>query len=268
MKMRNWRLVLGAVMGLLVLTTVAGAQDKGAAGPGSDQAQAILKRMADLLKQTKQYTVTVDSEYDVVQKSGEKIEFGEIRKLTVVRPDHIRVDMESRDGRKGMLNYNGEDITIFDPQDNVYASARKPADLDNLFDHFKDDLEISMPLGQVFSAGLEKVKTKKIISVYYVGEATINGVKCHHLAGATNKVDFQIFVSQGDQPLPRRIVITYRKETGKPQFRAQISDWKLSVNVPESTFAFTPPQGAERIPFLAQVRLSQKQKAKTLQVNQ
>ena len=80
MKMRNWRLVLGAAMGLLMLATVAGAQDKGTAGSGSDQAQTILQRMADLLKQTKQYAVTLESEYDVVQKSGEKIEFGEIRK--------------------------------------------------------------------------------------------------------------------------------------------------------------------------------------------
>jgi hypothetical protein len=268
MKMRNWRLVLGAVIGLLVFTTVAGAQEKGAAGPCGDQAQAILKRMADLLKQTKQYTVTVDSEYDVVQKSGEKIEFGEVRKLTVVRPDRIRVDMESRDGRKGTLCYNGQDIVIFDARDNVYSSARKPSDLDHLFDHFKDDLEINMPLGQVFSAGLEKAKMKKISSVCYVGEATIAGVRCDHLAGTTGKVDFQVFVAQGDQPLPRRIVITYRKETGKPQFRAQISDWQLNVNASESTFAFTPPQGAERIPFLAQVRLAQKQKAKTQQVKQ
>jgi hypothetical protein len=268
MKMRNWRLVLGAVIGLLVFTTIAGAQEKGAAGPCGDQAQAILKRMADLLKQTKQYTVTVDSEYDVVQKSGEKIEFGEVRKLTVVRPDRIRVDMESRDGRKGTLCYNGQDIVIFDARDNVYSSARKPSDLDHLFDHFKDDLEINMPLGQVFSAGLEKAKMKKISSVCYVGEATIAGVRCDHLAGTTGKVDFQVFVAQGDQPLPRRIVITYRKETGKPQFRAQISDWQLNVNASESTFAFTPPQGAERIPFLAQVRLAQKQKAKTQQVKQ
>jgi hypothetical protein len=266
MKMRNRRLVLGAVIGLLMFTTAAGAQEKGAAGASSDQAQVILKRMADLLKHTQQYTVTVDSEYDVVQKSGEKIEFGELRKLTVVRPNRIRVDSESRDGRKGTLCYNGQDIVIFDARDNVYSSARKPSDLDHLFDHFKDDLEISMPLGQVFSAGLEKVKMKKINSVYHVGEATIAGVRCDHLAGTTTKVDFQVYVTQGDQPLPRRIVITYRKEAGKPQFRAQISDWQLNVNVPESTFAFTPPQGAERIPFLAQVRLAQKQKAKTLQV--
>jgi hypothetical protein len=266
MKIRNRRLVIGAVIGLLVLTIVAGVPEKGAASSCCDQAQEILKRMADFLKQTKQYTVTVDSEYDVVQKSGEKIEFGEVRKLTVVRPDRIRVDTESRDGRKGMLCYNGQDIVIFDAKDNVYSSERKPSDLDHLFDHFKDDLEINLPLGQVFSAGLEKVKTKKISSVSYVGEATIAGVRCDHLAGATGKVDFQIFVAQGDQPLPRRIVITYRKETGKPQFRAQISDWQLNVNVPESTFAFTPPQGAERIPFLAQVRMGQRQKAKKLQV--
>src|SRR5512143_2046741 len=118
MKIRNRRLVLGAVIGLLVFTTVAVVPEKGAASSCCDQGEAILKRMADFLKQTKQYTVTVDSEYDVVRKSGEKIEFGAVRKLTVVRPDRIRVDMESRDGRKGMLCYNGQDIILFDAKDN------------------------------------------------------------------------------------------------------------------------------------------------------
>ncbi|HAA04060.1 MAG TPA: hypothetical protein DCE18_11865 [Syntrophobacteraceae bacterium] len=263
MKRKSWCRVLGLVMGLLMIATAASAQEKGA-GSAEDQAQAIVKRMADLLKQTKQYTVTMDSEYDVVQDSGEKIEFGETRKMTVARPNRIRVDVESRDGGKGVLVYDGQNISICNNRKNVYASASKSVDLDHLFDHFKDDLEISMPLGQVFSAGLEKVKTKKIRSLYYVEKAIIAGAPCDHLAGTTDKVDFQVYVAQGDQPLPRRIVITYRKESGKPQFRAQLSDWKLNVDVPDSAFVFTPPQGAERIPFLAEVRLTQKERAARL----
>ena len=38
---------------------------------------------------------------------------------------------------------------------------------------------------------------------------------------------------------------------GQPQFRAQFSDWNLVAEPPDSTFTFTPPEGANRIPFAA-----------------
>jgi hypothetical protein len=80
-------------------------------------------------------------------------------------------------------------------------------------------------------------------------------VPCDHLAARTPQgVDFQVWIAQGDQPVPRRIVITYRGETGQPQFWADLSDWNLAPDVSDSLFAFTPPNGAERIQFLAEVR--------------
>jgi Predicted periplasmic protein (DUF2092) len=40
-------------------------------------------------------------------------------------------------------------------------------------------------------------------------------------------VDFQLWIADGDQPLPLRAVLTYRREAGQPQFRAQFSDWNF-----------------------------------------
>jgi len=59
----------------------------------------------------------------------------------------------------------------------------------------------------------------------------------------------QLWIAKGDQPLPRRMVITYTRAEGQPQFRAQFSDWNLSPEVPDSLFAFTPPTGAVKIAF-------------------
>ena len=39
-----------------------------------------------------------------------------------------------------------------------------------------------------------------------------------------------------------------------PQFRAEFSDWNLSPEVTDSMLAFTPPEGAEKIAFLPQLR--------------
>jgi hypothetical protein len=69
-------------------------------------------------------------------------------------------------------------------------------------------------------------------------------------------VDFQVWVAQGNEPLPRRIVITYKDENGQRQFWADLSNWNLAPDLSDALFAFTPPNGAERIQFLAEVRSS------------
>jgi hypothetical protein len=48
-----------------------------------------------------------------------------------------------------------------------------------------------------------------VVSADYVETTTITDVPCDHLAVRTSRgVDFQVWVAQGSEPLPRRIVIT------------------------------------------------------------
>jgi hypothetical protein len=47
-------------------------------------------------------------------------------------------------------------------------------------------------------------------------------------------------------------MITYKDENGQPQFWADFCKWDLAPDVSDALFAFTPPNGAERIQFLAE----------------
>jgi hypothetical protein len=85
-----------------------------------------------------------------------------------------------------------------------------------------------------------------------VEKTSIFGAPAHHLAGRTARVDYQIWIADGDQPLPQRLVLTYRKEKGQPQFRAQFSDWNTAAETPASMFEFVPPVGMHKITFLTQ----------------
>jgi hypothetical protein len=67
-------------------------------------------------------------------------------------------------------------------------------------------------------------------------------------------VDFQVWVPSRGDPLPRRVVITYKKEAGQPQFRADLSDWNLSPDAPDTLFTLSIPQDAKRIGFLSEMR--------------
>jgi hypothetical protein len=46
------------------------------------------------------------------------------------------------------------------------------------------------------------------------------------------------------------VVLTHKQLPGSPQWTAYLSDWNFSPQLSDSLFAFTPPQGAQKIKFV------------------
>jgi hypothetical protein len=221
------------------------------------QASAILMRMADFLGGAQRFSVTVRAGYDAVQKSGQKIEFGEIRKVTLSRPDRLRLEGERSDGTKTLTVFTGKEIVLIDAASNVYATAPQPGGLDDTIVYFVKDLGMRLPLAVLLVSQLPAELKNRVRLVDYVEKTSILGTASHHLAARTDMVDFQIWVADGDTPLPQRVVITYKKDKGEPQFWAQFSDWNLAPSISDSTFLAKPPDGAQKVAFAAQLpRLS------------
>jgi len=217
------------------------------------QASAVLKRMADYLGGTPRFSVSVRGGYDAVQASGQKIEFGETRKVTLSRPDRLRVEGERSDGAKTLTVFTGKEIVLVDMVNNVYATAPQPGGLDDSIVHFVRDLGMRLPLAVLLMSQLNAELQDRIVSIDYVEKTNINGAPAHHLTARTDTVDFQVWVADGDKPLPQRIVITYKKDKGEPQFWAQFSDWNLAPVIADSTFVAKPPSGAQKVAFAAQL---------------
>ena len=243
---------------LLVATTAFSASEELASATAEQDAdaRAILTKMADVLSQAPGFSVTVRSSYDSIQEDGQHIEFGERRNILLQRPDRLRVDVERSDGDQGLVIFNGQTITVFKAEDNVYAQVEKTGSVDNAIVHLVRNLQTPFPLARMFLTTLSRDMPKWIESVSYVEENTLTTPPTDHLAGRAADVDFQIWVAQGKQPLPQRIVLTYRNEPGQPQFRADFIGWTLSPANDATRFVFTPSEGAERIVFLAPVPVS------------
>ena len=77
---------------------VAVAKAETAASVSPKEARAILLRMAEFMAKTGSFSVSVRDSYDVYQKSGQKIEFSEMRTITVARPDRLRIEVEESSG--------------------------------------------------------------------------------------------------------------------------------------------------------------------------
>jgi hypothetical protein len=221
------------------------------------QASAILTRMADFLGGAQRFSVSMRAGYDAVQKSGQKIEFGDTRKVTLSRPDRLRMEGERSDGTKTLTVFNGKEIVLIDETSNVYATAPQPGGLDDTIVHFVKDLGMKLPLAVLLVSQLPAELKARVRSVDYVERTTILGSPSHHLAARTDLVDFQVWVADGDRPLPQRVVISYKQAKGEPQFWAQFSDWNLAPALDDSTFLAKPPDGAQKVAFAAQLpRLS------------
>jgi len=217
------------------------------------QAREILMRMAAYLGGAEKFSVSLRAGYDAVQKNGQKIEFNEARSITLARPDKLRVEGERSDGAKTLVVFDGKQITLFDAARNVYAVGAQPGSLDDSVVHFVRDLGMRLPLAVMLMSRMPAELDARVKSIDYVEKTGIFGAPAHHLAARGDGVDMQVWVADGDKPVPLRVVITYLKSPGQPQFRAQFADWNLAPATGDATFSAQIPAGAQKLPFAAQL---------------
>jgi hypothetical protein len=241
----------GACIALALLLGIAGGAARAQEEANEPDAAALLDRMARAVAGAKRFTVTAETAWDVVQPDGEKLEFGETRRVAVRRPDRVRVDAERRDGSRRGFVYDGRDIAVVDLDRRVYASVPKQGSLDQALDYFTQELGMRFPLAELVSAGLPQLLAEEAREPAWVGAERIDGTLCDHVAARGDLVDLQVWVARDGDPLPRRVVLTYRQEIGMPQFRADLAGWNLAPELPDSIFGFTPPEGGERVPIQA-----------------
>jgi hypothetical protein len=252
------RLMLAVLSLILVCSTQAQTDTASKADESTTvpkiytQALEILKRMADHLAAAPVFSYRSESNYDVVQPSGLKVEFGASRRVVVARPNRLKSEVQRRDGLRGQVVLDGKTIWAYEPDENVYAQAPQPGGLDESLLFAVTELRIKAPLMDMLSANFYKEVTSNLEGAYDLGEKFVEGVICDHLLMRNDYTDFQLWISAGENPLLKRIVITYREETGEPQYRSRLLEWDLSPKQAIDQIRFEPPVGAERIRFYVQ----------------
>ena len=223
--------------------------------PGSDtqaaqasvdqQALECLRRMADFLGTIQAGSLTIRDMSDEITESGQKIQLESTRKVAFRAPDRLAVDFEDGNVTRRVV-YDGKTITLFEKPQNVYAQEPMPATLSEAMDTLTSKYGMAIPAAELLRKGLMEKLTPQLRSGEYLGTATIEGVTCHHLAFSKEWVDVQIWVEDGEKPLPRKAAIVYKKIPGTPKYSMTLSDWNLA-DPPDSAFAMKLPDDAKKI---------------------
>jgi hypothetical protein len=182
------------------------------------------------------------------------IEFGAVRNIQVKRPNNLRGDLQNSDGDQRFLIFDGKQIIVHNVTENVYARAEIVGSVDEAVKYLVSVLKIQLPLARMFRTNFPSEVDRLTEEIDYVEQNVLTDVPTDHLAARSKDVDFQVWIPQGKEPLPRRFVITYKNFKGKPQFRADFSNWDLSAKAVKGPFSFTPPKNAEQVPLLVRNR--------------
>jgi hypothetical protein len=141
------------------------------------QAQAPVHSHGGLPSGADKYSVSLRAGYDAVQKSGQKIEFNEARKITLSRPDKLRVEGERSDGAKTLTVFDGKEITVVDAAANVYATAPQPGSVDQSVVHFVSGLGMRRPLAVLLLSRLPAELEARVQTIDYVEKASAFGAR-------------------------------------------------------------------------------------------
>ena len=91
-------------------------------------------------------------------------------------------------------------------------------------------------------------RMRELTSAFPAGTEAIGGVNCDHYALRHKDVDWQIWIRQGENALPCKLVITMTHDPAMPQFSA-VYRWSDDPPPGPEAFAFKPPAGANPITF-------------------
>ena len=213
------------------------------------KADRYLRAMCNYMAGLAQFSVQTENSLEVVLRSGQKIQFDNPAKLSVKRPNKFHAE-RSGDIVNQSLYYNGKTIVLFMKEKNVYAEVEAPQAIEEAIDFAREYLDIYAPGGDLIYGNAYDILMEDVVSGFYVGLSVLDGVKCHHLAYRGNETDWQIWIEDGDKPLPKKFIITSKWMTGGPQFAMQVGTWNLDPKFDDDMFQFKPRKDAQKIDFI------------------
>jgi hypothetical protein len=202
--------------------------------------------MTDYMAAQKDMAFRYDASLDVVTKEGERLQIAFSGRVALARPDRIAA---TRTGGFADMEtvFDGKTLTILGKNKNIYLQLPVPGSVDQLVDVLHNQYNRPLPAADLLLTNAYAELMTDVTEGKDLGSGVIGGSECDHLAFRAKEVDWQIWIAQGNRPLPCRYVITSKQVAGHPAYTITFSDWQTGTAAAEGAFAFKAPAGAKQI---------------------
>lgn len=241
-----WTRGLAVAVSILAVSAAQALAEQPAHAKIDPRALKVLNDMGTYLSSLPKYAIdaeeTVDEHHE---ESGMNVQMSHNRRVLVVRPNGVHSTTSGDQQR--CFYYNGKTVTLHERDKNMYVTIPAPDSIEKMMEEMHEKYGMSLPLAELLMSKPDAAMLEQVDHGYYIGEHTVEGVKCHHIACSQKNVDWQLWVEAGPKPLPRKLVITYTKMDGDPQYSVVIKKWDLNPEPKPGCFDFTAPPGASKM---------------------
>ena len=234
---------------MLAATAPSSQAEEGVpSGDIAPAADRVLRAMSKFLTAMPSFAFTADVAFDAVEPGDETISVLRRSEVCVSRPNRLRVDSTGSQGVLRTVSYNRGKLAVVDYDAGVYSTVDVPDTIDAMLDHLFEKYGMSMPAADFLFSDPRQVLTEGATSARYLGSYELRGQPCHHLAVRQEAIDYQLWVAAGDEPLPLRMLVSYKLLPAKPRFQVDFSNWRRPLVDPtDARFAPEIPEDAEEV---------------------
>lgn len=255
-----------AMVGLAGTLAPVWAQD--AANPIDPEADKVIRSMSAFLAKQNSFSFETEVLYELVfggqdgdwDLQAEKITVARNGKAVVRRPDRFVVKIDETGNRKEYY-YDGKSFVISDPDANVFVRKSAPGTIDQTIALLRDTYESDPPLSDLLESDLYKSHMDGVEAASYLGKTRLRGKHVHHIAFASRGMDWQVWIADGDQPLPVMLQILRRDEMFWPSYQAWFTKWEFGQSIPDDIFTFKEPKDGFETQFVEDAKFGEAEAA-------
>ena len=244
---------------LLALTAIVGCNQEAAdhswAPPAlmdqdwqEPEGREVIQRHIDFMQNHQVLMTEALVSYEAVQEAGQKLHFDLLQRLAIQRPDKLHWVTLNDDGSTDSAWFSDGTFTMLKQPANVWGQIDVPHTIPEMVNRIVDEYDLDVPFRDLLAGDAAEIWLgDDITSVWWVGEAWVEGHWTDHVAVRKPGVDFELWVRKGDEPFLAKMAIVFTDEEGQPTYVARFRKWATAVTDGTTLFTFTPPQDAEQI---------------------
>lgn len=208
----------------------------------------LLARMSDTLRTATSLVVSTRIESERVDKLG-RIRTIYVRQQAALQRPNLLYIVTAGDVQPYGTWYDGAVLTVYTPENERFARAVLYSNDDAILHKLSHRYDLSAAVAPFLSSNPYAALRREIRTARVIGRAYADDQPCTLLAFTGAHVDWQLWITADDNPLPARMATIFKQRPGKPRMVIEFVRWDLGLQLARPMFEFRPPPGTQAATF-------------------
>jgi hypothetical protein len=199
-----------------------------AANAISPDALAQIRRMTDYIAAMPEARMTViESREEPVAGAG-RVRKQVTRSYVMRRPNQLAWSATGS-GVSASGAFNGTELKLENKINSRDTTIPIVGTLDTLLEKLRNQEKLTLPMADLFASNVYDRLTGEMTTARYMGVHQMDGEACHYVACENGPIQWQMWIAQSGNPVPKRVIIRYLNIQGAPRFGAIIKELGPSI---------------------------------------